>query len=270
MEIFRNEEFGEVGVIVVDDKEYFDAIESAKILGYVNPRDAVIRHCNKEGVVFHDVGVITGKKRNGEDAIQFVNKKFIDEANLYRLIIRSKLKSARRFEKWVFETVLPTIRSHGAYMTDNVLEEVLDNPNFLNRLMEKLIDEKSKRYEAERKVGLLKESIVVNKPYVEFSKTISEVDGAISIGSFAKLLNNNNIPIGRNRLYFWFRENGYLIKKGKEKNTPKQKYIDRGLFKVIERVVQTESGNKLSVTPLITGKGQIHFLKVIEEDYILS
>lgn len=122
MEIFRNEEFGEVGVIVIDNKEYFDAIESARILGYANPRDAVIRHCNKDGVVFHDVGVITGKKRNGEDAIQFVNKKFIDEANLYRLIIRSKLKNARRFEKWVFETVLPTIRSHGAYMTDNVLE----------------------------------------------------------------------------------------------------------------------------------------------------
>lgn len=270
MEIFKNNEFGDVAVIVEKSREYFDATQSAKILGYSNPRDAVARHCNKGGVVFHDMGVVTGKKRNGEDAIQFISKKFIDEANLYRLIIKSKLKSARKFEKWVFEEVIPTIRKHGAYMSDSVIDEVLENPSFLNKLMEKLIDEKSKRYEAERRVDLLKENIVSNKPYVEFSKIVSEVDGAISIGSFAKLLNNKDIPIGRNKLYYWFRENGYMIKNGKEKNNPKQRYIDNGLFRVIERVVQTENGEKLTVTPLITGKGQLYFLKIIEKDYMLG
>lgn len=270
MEIFESKEFGELRVIVINDKEYFDAIPSAKTLGYSNPHDAIKRHCRKEGVAFHEVGVKTGVHRNGDPAIQFVNKKFIDEGNLYRLIIKSKLKNAKKFEKWVFEQVLPTVRKHGAYMNDNVIEKVLDDPNFLSRLVEKLSDEKSKRYEAERKVDLLKGNITANKPYVDFSKTISNVEGAISIGSFAKLLNNNHINIGRNRLYYWFRENGYFIKNGKEKNNPKQKHIDRGLFRVVERVAQTENGDKLIITPLITGKGQIYFMKMIEEDFILS
>lgn len=270
MEIFKSEEFGELRVIVINDKEYFDAITSAKVLGYSNPHDAIKRHCRKEGVAFHEVGVKTGVHRNGDPAIQFVNKKFIDEGNLYRLIIKSKLKNAKKFEKWVFEQVLPTIRKHGAYMNDNIIEKVLDDPNFLSRLVEKLSDEKSKRYEAERKVDLLKENITANKPYVDFSKTVSNVEGAISIGSFAKLLNNNYIKIGRNRLYHWFRENGYFIKNGKEKNNPKQRYIDMGFFRVTERVVQTENGDKLIITPLITGKGQMYFMKMIEEYFILS
>lgn len=270
MEIFKNDEFGELRVIVVNDKEYFDAIPTAKTLGYSNPHDAIKRHCRKEGVAFHEVGVETGTYRNGKSAIQMVNKKFIDEGNLYRLIIKSKLKNAKKFEKWVCEEVLPTIRKHGAYMNDNVIEKVLDDPDFLSKLIEKLADEKSKRHEAEIKVDVLKGNIIANKPHVDFSKTVSNVEGAISIGSFAKLLNNNHIKIGRNRLYYWFRENGYFIKNGKEKNSPKQRYIDMGFFRVIERVVQTENGDKLRITPLITGKGQIHFMKIIEEDFMLS
>ena len=270
MEIFKSEEFGQLRVIVINNKEYFEAIPSAKILGYSNAHDAIKRHCNIDGIVFHEVGVETGKYKDGSPCVQFVNKKFIDEGNLYRLIMKSKLKSAKRFEKWVFEQVLPTIRKHGAYMNDNIIEKVLDDPEFLSRLVTKLADEKSKRCEAERKVSVLKENIIANKPYVDFSKTVSKVDGAISIGSFAKLLNNNHIRIGRNRLYYWLRENGYFIKNGKEKNSPKQIYIDRGFFRVVERVVQTENGEKLIVTPLITGKGQIHFMKIIEEDFILG
>lgn len=270
MEIFKNEEFGELRVIVVDDKEYFEAMSSAKTLGYSNPHDAINRHCRYEGVVFHEVGVETGTYRNGEPSIQFVNKKFIDEGNLYRLIMKSRLKNAKKFERWICEIVLPTIRKHGAYMNDNVIEKVLDDPNFLSRLVEKLADEKSKRQEAEKKVDVLKGNIIANKPHVEFSKTVSNVDGAISIGSFAKLLNNNHIKIGRNRLYYWFRENGYFIKNGMEKNSPKQRYIDMGFFNIVEKVIPTENGDKLRVTPLITGKGQIYFMKMIEEDFILG
>lgn len=270
MEIFKSKEFGELRVVVVNDKEYFDAIPIAKVLGYSNPHDAVKRHCKKEGIVFHEVGVETGKYKNGDSIMQFVTKKFIDEGNLYRLIIKSKLKKAKKFEKWVFEEVLPTIRKHGAYMNENIIEEVLNHPNLLNKLAQKLADEKSRRLEVERKVNLLKGNIIANKPYVDFSKTVSNVEGAISIGSFAKLLNNNYINIGRNRLYHWFRENGYLIKSGKEKNNPKQKYIDMGFFRVVERLVQTENGDKLIITPLITGKGQLYFMKIVEEDFILN
>ncbi|MDU1453439.1 MAG: phage antirepressor KilAC domain-containing protein [Paeniclostridium sordellii] len=270
MEIFKSKEFGDLRLIVVNGKEYFDAIPIAKTLGYSNPHDALMRHCQKEGVVFHEVGVETGKYKSGDSIMQFVSKKFIDEGNLYRLILKSKLKKVRKFEMWVFEEVLPTIRKHGAYINEDVIDEILDDPILLRKLTERLSNEKSKRYESERKVNLLKGNIISNKPYVDFSKTVSTVEDAISIGSFAKLLNNNYINIGRNRLYHWFRENGYLIKSGKEKNNPKQKYIDMGLFRVVERVVQTENGDKLIITPLITGKGQIYFMETIEEDFILN
>ena len=108
LKIFENEEFGQLSVIIKNNKEYIEAIEVATILGYSNPRDAVTRHCDKEGVVFSDVGVVTGFRDNKSEIIQFVRKKFIDEGNLYRLIIRSKLPTAKRFEKWVMEEVIPS------------------------------------------------------------------------------------------------------------------------------------------------------------------
>lgn len=78
LKIFNNSEFGELSVVVKDNKEYIEAISVAQILGYSNPRDAIIRHCKKEGVIFYDVGVVTGKKGNLTDEIQYVRKKFID------------------------------------------------------------------------------------------------------------------------------------------------------------------------------------------------
>lgn len=181
--------------------------------------------------------------------------------------MKSRLKSAKKFEQWVFNEVIPTIRRCGAYMDENTIDNILNNPSFLNTLMEKLIDEKFKRHEAQKNVIILEENIKENEPYIEFSKAISECKEAISIGAFAKILNNNNIHIGRNRLYFWFREKGYMIKSGNEKNVPKQRYIDMGLFRVIEQIIQTENGEKLKITPRITGKGQTYFMKIIEEDY---
>ena len=103
LKIFKNEEFGQLSVIVKNNKEYIEAIEVATILGYSNPRDAINRHCDKDGVVFSDVRVVTGIKKDNSKAFKVVTKKFIDEGNLYRLIIKSKLPSARRFEKWVMD-----------------------------------------------------------------------------------------------------------------------------------------------------------------------
>ena len=94
-------------------------------------------------------------------------------------------------------------------------------------------------------------------------KSIASSSDAITVGQFAKVLNNNNINIGRNRLFSLLRENGYLIKNGKEKNMPKQVYLNQGLFKVAESVVHTIEGDILSTTTLITGKGQMYFLDLL-------
>ena len=263
LKIFKNEEFGQLSVIVRNNKEYIEAIEVATILGYSNPRDAVTRHCDKEGVVFSDVRVVTGTRKDNSKAFKVVTKKFIDEGNLYRLIIKSKLPNAKRFEKWVMEEVLPSIRKYGAYMSEEVINKTLDNPDFIIEIATKLKYEREQRKLLEEKANHLEATITVDKPYTNFGKSIATSSDAITIGQFAKVLNNNNINIGRNRLFSLLRDNGYLIKSGKDKNMPKQAYVTQGLFKVSESIVRTVEGELLTATTLITGKGQMYFLDLL-------
>ena len=259
LRVFSNEEFGELTVIVKNNKEYIEAIEVATILGYSNPRDAIRRHCEIDGVVFHDVGVVTGTRYDGSELFQKVSKKFIDEGNVYRLIIKSKLPSAKRFEKWVMEEVLPTIRQNGVYMNDSVIEQTLNNPDFIIQMATKLKEERQQKLIEMQRADRLEEIIALDEPYTDFGKKIEKSNGAITIGEFAKLLNNANLDIGRNRLYSWFRDNGYFIKLGKERNIPKQVYISQGLFEVCERIIHTRGKEIISTTTLITGKGQLYF-----------
>ena len=262
LKVFENDEFGQLRVIVKNNKEYIEAIEVATILGYSNPRDAISRHCNEEGVVFSDVRVVTGIKKDNSKAFKVVTKKFIDEGNLYRLIVKSKLPSAKKFEKWVMEEVLPSIRKHGAYMSEEAINKTLDDPDFIIEMATKLKYEREQRRLLEEKAKHLEATITIDKPYTNFGKSIATSSDAITIGQFAKVLNNNNINIGRNRLFTILRDNGYLIKVGKDKNMPKQIYVKQGLFKVAESIVKTVKGELLTATTLITGKGQMYFLEL--------
>lgn len=114
IQVFQNSEFGELGVLEIEGKPYFPATACAKMLGYANARDAIKRHCREEGVVKRD-GVSQTTNQHGVTTCQTVEMKFINEGNLYRLITHSKLPAAERFEKWVFDEVLPTIRRAGGY-----------------------------------------------------------------------------------------------------------------------------------------------------------
>lgn len=112
--VFSNEQFGELQVCIINGKEYFGATNTAKMLGYANPHDAIGRHCKKNGVVKHEVIDNMGRK-------QEIN--LITEGNLYRLIAKSKLPSAELFESWVFDDVIPSINRNGAYVSPNITEE---------------------------------------------------------------------------------------------------------------------------------------------------
>ena len=112
LKIFQNSEFGELGVMTIDGKEYFPAIQCAQILGYSNPRKAVIDHCEIEGVTKRYVPTSGGTQE----------VKYIIEGNPYRLIVRSKLPAAKKFERWVFDEVLPEIRRTGGYGSVNIEE----------------------------------------------------------------------------------------------------------------------------------------------------
>ncbi|MDI3478710.1 MAG: hypothetical protein PWQ59_2235 [Thermoanaerobacterium sp.] len=142
LKIFKNTEFGELGVLVIDGKEYFPATECARILGYTNPHKAIRDHCR--GCTKRSVGVVTGKKADGSDAIQEVEMNFITEGDLYRLIIRSKLPTAQKFEQWIFDEVLPSIRKHGIYAADKVIEEMLNNPDTMIKTLQALKEERKK------------------------------------------------------------------------------------------------------------------------------
>ena len=129
---FQNEEFGNIEILMIDEKPHFPATECAKILGYSRPENAILRHCKgslKQGVL-----------TNGGNQ----EKTFIPEGDLYRLIIRSKLPAAERFERWVFDEVLPSIRKYGAYATSNTLDEILRDPKFAEALIKKLDKERKK------------------------------------------------------------------------------------------------------------------------------
>lgn len=117
MQVFQNSEFGELGVLEIDGKPYFPATACAKMLGYSNPRKAILDHCKEDGVTKRDVIDSMGRPQHA---------KFITEGNLYRLITHSKLPAAERFEKWVFDEVLPTVRQTGGYGSQAAMSKLVE------------------------------------------------------------------------------------------------------------------------------------------------
>jgi len=142
IQVFESSEFGKLEVLMIDGKPYFPAKECAETLGYVKSRNAIDRHCPH--ALKRGVGVQTGVKADGTPAYQTINKSFIPEGDLYRLIIRSKLPAAVRFEAWVCDEVLPSIRKHGAYIQEDVLEQMRNSSEFADELIRRLSQEREK------------------------------------------------------------------------------------------------------------------------------
>lgn len=179
----------------------------------------------------------------------------INESGLYSLILSSKLPTAKRFKRWVTSEVLPAIRKHGAYLTEQKVEEVLLNPDTIIKLATQLKQEREARMQAEA----LNEA---NRPKVEFANAVAGSDGTISMADLAKLLKQNGVRTGRDRLYNWMREHGYLMKHGVSRNTPTQRAMEAGWFKVRESVIVSPYGGTIiKKTTLVTGKGQAYFIK---------
>lgn len=167
IKVFENEEFGSVRTVEVGDKILFCGSDVAKALGYSDTAKAVRMHCK-------GVAELSTPTNGGEQKI-----KFIPEADIYRLIIRSKLPSAERFESWVFEDVLPNIRKHGAYMTPEVLEQALTSPDFIIKLATQLKDEQEKRKALEQKVE-------EDKPKIEYHDCVLNKSGLMATSIIAK------------------------------------------------------------------------------------
>lgn len=223
-----------------------------RALGYAYPSEAIakIHERNKDRLdKFSGIVKLTTPTGGTQETYVYVAK------GIYEICRFSRQPKADAFMDWVWD-VVETIRKHGMYVTD----KLLDNPDFAIKVFQQL------KKEREMKAKLL-EQIEQDKPYTNFGKAISTSDDGILIGDFAKLLKNDGIVIGQNRLFAWLRDNGYLIKEGRRKNRPVQKYLEMGLFQVKESVVHTSQGDKVTITPLITGKGQLYFIEKLREEY---
>jgi len=177
LKVFQNSQFGELEILTIDNKEWFPAIKVAEILGYTNPRKAIRDHAKERGVTIRSVIDSLGRNQD---------KKFIDEGNLYRLITRSKLPQADQFEEWVFEDVLPAIRKHGVYATDDVIENTLNNPDYIINVLTEYKKEKEQNL-------LLQQEVETNKPKVLFADSVAGSDNSILVGELAKILKQNGV-----------------------------------------------------------------------------
>jgi prophage antirepressor-like protein len=209
--------------------------------------------------------VATVRKRLGDDVVsnypildslgRTQQATFINEDGLYDVILDSRKPEAKRFRKWVTSDVIPSIRKNGAYMTEQTLEKALTNPDFLIQLATQLKDEQTKRLEAEK-------TIQEQKPKVLFAEALETSYTSILVGELSKLLKQNGVEIGQNRLFEWLRDNGYLIKKkGDGFNLPSQYSMDLGLFEIKKRTINNPDGSvRTTRTSKVTGKGQIYFI----------
>lgn len=237
-----NFEGNNVRTLTVDDEPRFVAKDVAKILGYSRTADAVRTHVDPE-----DKGVGEIQTPGGKQKLQIIN-----ESGLYSLILSSKMPNAKRFKHWVTSEVLPTIRKHGAYMTDEKAFDVIHNKNGLADLLQQAADQlKAKDIQ-------IKEM----KPKALFADSVAASETTVLVGELAKILRGNGIDIGATRLFRWMREHGYLInRKGSDWNMPTQKAMNLGLFKIKETTINHPDGTtSISKTPKVTGKGQQYFI----------
>lgn len=249
LQIFENSEFGKVRTVELDGRTYFVANDVAKALGYKRPNDAITAHCR--GTVKHRIGVQTGIKGDGTPALQEIDMLIIPEGDIYRLVVKSQLPSAEKFERWVFDEVLPSIRKHGMYAVD----ELLNNPELAIKAFTALKEERAKN-------KTLQEENDRMRPKEVFADAVATSHTSILIGDLAKLLKQNGVDIGQKRLFIWMRDNGYLIKrKGSDWNMPTQKSMELGLFEVKESTVNNPDGSvRINKTTKVTGKGQQYFI----------
>ncbi|ELK38990.1 MULTISPECIES: phage antirepressor Ant [Brevibacillus] len=179
----------------------------------------------------------------------------INEDGLYDVILESRKPEARTFRKWVTSEVLPSIRQHGGYLTPEKIEEVLLNPDTIIDLAQRL-------KQANEEKAKLAAKIEADKPKVLFAEALETSSNSILIGELAKLLKQNGVNIGQNRLFERLRNEGYLMKTKDERwNDPTQKALELGLFEIKKRTINGPDGTVRTVkTTKVTGKGQIYFI----------
>jgi len=247
IKVFNNPEFGEIRTIVKGGEPWFVGKDVANILGYDRPTKAVQDHV--------DIDDLDGVPI--QDSIgRMQNTPIINESGLYSLILSSKLKKAKEFKRWVTHDVIPTIRHTGGYVANDdlfistYLPFADANTKLLFRTTLETIRKQNKLIEQQ-------------KPLVAFANQVTNSKDTIDIGQLAKVVHDEHINIGRNKLFQWLRSKKML----RDNNEPYQSYIDNGYFKVIETIKHTTYGDKIFTKTLVTGKGQAYIVERLRKEF---
>lgn len=242
LQIFNNEEFGEIRTVVANNEPMFCLSDVCKALELSNSRVVSARLDDDERCKLD-------LPRQGETW-------FITESGLYAVILRSDKPNAKKFRKWVTSEVLPSIRKNGGYIAG---QETLSDDELLSKA---LLVAHNKIAERDKIIEQKQARIEQMKPKAIFADAVATSRTSILIGDLAKLICQNGYQIGQKRLFEWLRNNGYLCKrKGTQWNMPTQKSMELGLFEVKESVHVNSNGcNIVTRTPKATGKAQIYFV----------
>lgn len=230
---------------------WFVGKDVAKVLGYSDPNKAIATHVNSDDKLNDKTSSSLGQRGGW----------LINESGLYSLILSSKLPSAHAFKRWVTSEVLPSIRKHGAYATPQTIENIINNPDFGIKLLSALKEERAQRVKAEQ-------TIEQNKPKVLFADALTTGKSSVLVGELAKILRQNGVQIGANRLFSWLREHKYLSsRKGEDWNMPTQKSMEAGLFEIKTSSHSAPDGTTFTTrTPKVTGRGQQYFINKFMSD----
>ena len=238
IQIFQNDRFGTIRALSLDGEPWFVAKDVCEALGVGNSRQALARLDDDEK------GVISTDTPGGEQRVQTVN-----EAGLYTLVLSSRKPEAHAFKRWVTHEVLPAIRRTGGYMVarDETPEQTMARALLI----------------AQDTMDRQRREIDELRPKALFADAVAASDKTMLIGEFAKVLRQNGVPMGQNRLFQWMRDNGYLIsRRGSSYNLPTQRSMELGLFRVKETAVTHSDGHvTTSLTTKLLPKGQMYFLQ---------
>lgn len=250
IQIFGNPAFGEVRVTMENNEPMFCLADVCKVLEL---------HSNVVKQRLQDDVCSTYPIVDNLGRQQFAT--FVNEDGLYDVILDSRKPEAKKFRKWVTSEVLPSIRKHGAYATENTIESIIANPENGIKLLQALKDEQDKRKAIEAKAQEQRLLIEEQKPKVTFANAVIGSKGTLLIGELAKLLAQNGIEVGQKRLFAWLREKGYLGTAIPYYNIPNQRYVEQGLFEIKEGVRSGNDGEMHpTITTKVTGKGQEYFI----------
>lgn len=247
IKVFENEKFGSVRVVERDGEPWFVANDVLRVLEVSNSKDALrgLDDDEKSGVDIIDP--------HGRE--QTTN--CVSEAGLYSIILRSRKPEAKTFKRWIIHDVIPSIRKHGIYATEEVLDKMIDSPEFGIKLLTSLKEEREKRKALENVVEVQGNQLEEQKPLVEFANRVSNTDRLISVGEMAKLLKDKGFNVGRNKFFEYLRNNNILM----GNNVPYQRYIDAGYFQV--RETSNRNGG-VFLTTYVTGKGQMYLVDKVK------